>query len=406
MMLELRLTLAAHPSGFFKRQAWPPLGLMSFGSPEEDVPKVPHITHVSPPTHTPAQIVYLTAEAAATGAVCLDGSPAAYYFRAEAESTKFYIHQEGGGWCSSDEDCGSRSKTALGSSKGYAASMNLGGGYFSNDPTVSPMMFNWTKIFLPYCDGGSQTGDFEPSVSTTKGTIYFRGHRILVAMQANLLANATVGLAQATDLVISGCSAGGLSTFLHADSWAAALPADATVVAMPDSGFFLDYNATNVAFSYEDLMRWVYTRMNATASVYAPACGAANSADPALCIFSEYVSRTMSTPTFPLQSQYDSWQVGNDLFAKSGDKSAINAYGALLTARVETDLLAAAPAKHGVFLDSCYHHCGNEFNAVTVDGMSQATAMQAWYNSLGQAGARKEWKQGQVYPCAACCQPQ
>lgn len=37
-------------------------------------------------------------------------------------------------------DCLGRSKTALGSSVGYAASTNLGGGYFSNDPAVNPMM--------------------------------------------------------------------------------------------------------------------------------------------------------------------------------------------------------------------------------------------------------------------------
>jgi hypothetical protein len=42
----------------------------------------------------------------------------------------------------------------------------------------------------------------------------------------------------AAEVVVSGCSAGGLSTYLHADEWAAALPA-ARVTALPDSGFFL-----------------------------------------------------------------------------------------------------------------------------------------------------------------------
>ena len=33
------------------------------------------------------------------GALCLDGRPGGYYFRAGAASSKWYIHHEGGGWC-------------------------------------------------------------------------------------------------------------------------------------------------------------------------------------------------------------------------------------------------------------------------------------------------------------------
>jgi hypothetical protein len=41
------------------------------------------------------------------------------------------------------------------------------------------------------------------------------------------------------------------------------------VAAMPDSGFFLDYNATRPPGlqSYADLMTWVFTRMNSTGGV-------------------------------------------------------------------------------------------------------------------------------------------
>ena len=51
------------------------------------------------------------------------------------------------------------------------------------------------------------------------------------------------GLKEATDAVISGCSAGGLATFLHTDQWCDALP-NAKCVGMPDSGFFLDYQVS------------------------------------------------------------------------------------------------------------------------------------------------------------------
>jgi hypothetical protein len=38
-----------------------------------------------------ANITFLTDAAAKSGAVCLDGSPAAFYFRQEAETQKFYV---------------------------------------------------------------------------------------------------------------------------------------------------------------------------------------------------------------------------------------------------------------------------------------------------------------------------
>ena len=90
-----------------------------------------------------------------------------------------------------------------------------------------------------YCDGGSFSGNND-TVQPYKGaTLHWRGKRIREAAYAELLANH--GLKDATDAVISGCSAGGLATFLHTDQWCDALAEDAKgikCVGMPDSGFF------------------------------------------------------------------------------------------------------------------------------------------------------------------------
>ena len=64
-----------------------------------------------------AQSVELPA-AAFPLARCLDGSRARYYLRpasSKVSSSKWYVHQEGGGFCTSLEDCVARSKTSLGS---------------------------------------------------------------------------------------------------------------------------------------------------------------------------------------------------------------------------------------------------------------------------------------------------
>ena len=239
------------------------------------------------------ELTLLTDAAKNDGAVSLDGSPGAFYFYEGAEKKKFYIHQQGGGWCSSDADCLSRSKGALGSSKGLKPTENIAGGYFDNTPEINPLMWNWTKVFLPYTDGGSQTGDLDAPVSVGNATIYYRGHRIL---KANIAALKAKGLDAATEVVVSGCSAGGLATFLHADAWGAALPG-AKVTAMPDSGFFLDYNATAAGgrMGYGQLMRWVCSAMNSTGGLPA-ACVAANPSDPCKCIFAEHVVATAKVP--------------------------------------------------------------------------------------------------------------
>jgi hypothetical protein len=51
--------------------------------------------------------------------------------------------------------------------------MDLGGGYFSSDPKVNALMWNWNKIFLIYCDGASFAGD-NATVAVVKACDHFR----------------------------------------------------------------------------------------------------------------------------------------------------------------------------------------------------------------------------------------
>merc|ERR1719272_1689321 len=144
------------------------------------------------------------------GAVCLDGSPGAYYHSPGTGSgaNKWYVHHQGGGWCESLDDCLSRSKGGLGSSKSYAPTMQLGGGYFSSDQTENPLMYNWNKVHMNYCDGASFSGNND-TVQVYKNTsLHWRGSRIRENIVTDLMGK---GLSDATDLMVSGCSAGGLA---------------------------------------------------------------------------------------------------------------------------------------------------------------------------------------------------
>ena len=310
--------------------------------------------------------------------------------------------------CNTDAQCAERALTELGSSAAafcppavdidtYAGTFKL----LSNNASVNPQAWNWTRIYLPYVDGGSQTGDLSAPVPVAGSDrlIYYRGARLHRWTVAELLENE--GLARATDVLLAGGSAGALATFLHADSWRDALPPAAKLVAMPDSGFFLDYNATTGGPAFGADMRWIFARMNSTGGVPA-ACVAAHAADPALCIFAENVAPTLRTPTFALQSTYDAFQVTDIAHLAPANASAINAYGRALEARLVEALLGSS-ALHGVFLGSCYHHVG-EWGEIVIDGQDQAAALQQFYAGVGKAGAKREWRQGRAYPCAACCQ--
>ena len=166
-------------------------------------------------------------------AKCLDGSPPLYFLKRGFGdgANKWYVHHEGGGWCIGEEGCGLRGKgagesqvlveggpkvyTLLGSTEMLVDSMILdqaggGAGYFSSDPEVNPSMYNWNHVLMKYCDGASFSGNRDKPLTTKNGTtIWFRGKAVLEAIQDDLLAKH--GLATATDLVVSGCSAGGNS---------------------------------------------------------------------------------------------------------------------------------------------------------------------------------------------------
>ena len=183
----------------------------------------------------------------------------------------------------------------LGTSTTHTDTISLSAGYWSSDPAENPLMHNWNMVELAYCDGGSFSGtrgkspsqsfldqssagmlswiyfdklrrDYvaaTPLVTPSGALVHFRGAAIVEAVQDTLLTDA-YGLASATDVVVSGCSAGGLATFMQCDRWAdrltsASASADGLKVrCLPDSGMFLDVQddlAASDAAAWENPVR-------------------------------------------------------------------------------------------------------------------------------------------------------
>jgi len=102
---------------------------------------------------------------------CIDGSLPAYYIRKGRDegASKWVVHFEGGGWCYDLQACYLRSKTGLGSSKGYPDSMGNSELplYLSDYSSVNPLMYNWNVVNVKYCDGSSYAGN---TVADYEGT--------------------------------------------------------------------------------------------------------------------------------------------------------------------------------------------------------------------------------------------
>ena len=163
-----------------------------------------------------AMTLQLLNDTKTSGAVCLDGTPGGFYFSKATNASNandWQIYFQGGGWCYDDKDCWHRSNSHLGSTKGALSTVTVGG-LMDSDCGRNPDFCNFNRVFLIYCDGNSFSGNRDlpyPVVEDgQKANLYFRGRRIVDEVLKALSAN--YGLADAKNVLLTGCSAGGLAT--------------------------------------------------------------------------------------------------------------------------------------------------------------------------------------------------
>ena len=263
-------------------------------------------------------------DAAKKGAVCIDGSPGAFYIRTAnaagvpSDPNKWVLFMEGGGWASSLDESVSRIEGNLGSSKGYPAvpTHMEGTGLFSTSPFDTH-----TIVYNKYCDGGSWSGAVDnPPITYKNTTLYFRGRGLLNGIFNELLGGH--GLDKAKEVLLAGCSAGGLTTYIHADWVAETLktraPA-ATVVALADAMYSLNHGDFAGDGHWPRFMQWVYKANDDTGASVNQACVAhmaqkygvpkGNRSEGWRCMFGAAVAPFVRTPVLILNSKYDLWQV-------------------------------------------------------------------------------------------------
>ena len=349
---------------------------------------------------------------------CLDGTPAAYYLRTLTPPTNDWIlYFEGGGWCYNKEDCYGRSFEDLGSSKSYPSSLpDLFGGLLSRDKSNYFSTFN--LVYMKYCDGNSFAGDRTEPINVHGRPLYFHGKKIKEAVLHHL--RETTSFKTAERIIITGCSAGGLSTYLQSDSvvdWLQEhIPSVKSVHAFPISGFFLQAPNTYGMNVFEDQMRSIYELSNARGGLN-PHCIAAYSStnEEWKCNFAEHSFAYTKVRTFVLNSSMDSYSRDCILTAMpvlqqdydvNGNCSAVYGYEhcgmnlnycpvskfqpfvnyqKLFLNTILTNPAFTNATGNGGFLTSCITHCegkkDNTWRTLRIGNVTLGEAAVDWYLS-------------------------
>eukprot|EP00039_Didymoeca_costata_P012110 m.173147 g.173147 ORF g.173147 m.173147 type:complete len:439 (+) comp15384_c0_seq2:214-1530(+) len=168
---------------------------------------------------------------------CIDGSPAAFYILLNESNTNWIIWLQGGGICADLNDCKDRARSGLGSSTGYGETRTPGEAMFND-----PMYKGWNKVWVPYCSGDVWAGTVEgklnpfPEDDPDDWTGYFEGHSIVESTLEVLHTN--FSYTQASNVILTGCSAGGMGTFLNCDYVASVTATGARFACRPEAGWF------------------------------------------------------------------------------------------------------------------------------------------------------------------------
>ncbi|XP_013702401.2 pectin acetylesterase 2-like [Brassica napus] len=341
----------------------------------------------------------LIKNAALRSAVCLDGSPAGYHFHPGSGSgaKNWLVHLEGGGWCSDTESCEYSKRTSHGSSKHMEKKIPFTG-ILSDKASENPDFYNWNRVKVRYCDGGSFMGDNE----NKDAKLQFRGKPIWTSVMTDLLVN---GMEHAKQGLLSGCSAGGLAAIFQCDDFKSSLFSSTRVKCLSDAGFFVD--ATDV--SGDRSLRQLYTDVIEFQSITNNLPNdCLNRLNPTSCFFPQNLINQVKTPLFILNAAYDSWQIQESLTSKSADPtgswadctfniakcnaSQIKFFQEFRTHMVNLLGGFKEQRKNGVFLNSCFSHCQTEShdtwyskNSPSVKNKRIAVAVGDWFFERGGA---------------------
>ena len=346
------------------------------------------------------RVLFDAATAAAYPAVCLDGSPAGYYVNEKPDSKGWVIYLEGGGLCITPIDCKGRTKGGEGSSTFWSETFSDTTNVLAGTDDLNPFG-SWSHVWVPYCSGDTWTGttiknDYLAGLATT-------GHNIVTAVVDHL--HNTTSFPRATQLLLSGGSAGGIGVFHNIDyvgERLGQLGMSSTVVkGSPQAGFFFPTGVCNFeTFAlgsrapFDGLASWAVHLVEL--GYVNPACVAAEK-EKWRCWDVSVVSKYLRTPMFLAQNAVDSNQAHDELLCPPGvcgphpKLNIARAWMADYANKSHASMLAylATHPTSAVFMPGCFDHTGDLCMGLgpQIGGVSYRTALSEWYFEGKHRGA-------------------
>lgn len=184
-----------------------------------------------------------------------------------------------------------------------------------------------------------------------------------------------LGMNSATEMILSGGSAGATGVFLGLDYVKEWLPPTIKLVGNPDAGFFLDLpRVSNGEYWYRETFAAADGVWNSSASgnVASPACLSAVGPDVYKCYLPEYSMNYIQTPLLASNSALDMWGILNILglgCVPTQNNASYNGMSACNPAAWEKiqewwggfqqrikAVTGAAPNARSAFIASCFVH--------------------------------------------------
>lgn len=325
----------------------------------------------------------------ASTARCLDGSPGGYYMRTATNSTtanKWVFSLQGGGECVTEDDCAGRATSDLGSSTNWSSDGTDLLEQFQDSDPANP--FNdWNHVFVMYCTGDLHLGTVETPGDDQWGWAYFSGALIVDAVIADL--KDSHGLSNATEVIWSGDSAGGIGSAAHLDAVAQALPST-RVVGAPIAGFYWNNTAQYTGSDAIDYIPFDTSTFEAYYTLWqirAPEpCASAYPQAPWTCALLNFSIPYMQSEIFVIEMETDSVQLKlHDGVPGYTNESAafVLDFGRNMSKALWSQTVGVP--RRGVFAAACYAHTAFYLTKPFIRDVNFADAFNDWMFNAGRS---------------------
>lgn len=310
-------------------------------------------------------------------AVCNDGTHAGYYIRKVHDPKTWVIYLQGGFYCNDEKTCTERfrnDRDLMGS--GHWPLHKRGQGILdSTDMLMNPLAWGSNLVYIPYCTSDLWLGD---SLNDENEVWRFRGARVIKRVIESLIED---GMREATRVLVTGTSAGGVGVMFHIDNIANQLRkvnSTAEVRGIADSGWFIETG--NVPAEQGNFRNW---QVNKTVG---NKCLELNKGNQWKCLYGSNIYPKIKAPIMIVQFYYDPIQIQmhgyeiNDIFFS-------NWYGEMSNNQVLRKIIEQVKSSlrdlDTVFGVSCFGHgiLSNTklFSEVKVRGVTLLKAIECWY---------------------------